>query len=122
MADLEIVGTHDEQWGIMKSAVIQLHGAINGNGKPGLEANVSELGTRLTTIEAYGKASAFWGKVIAGLLTLLIAGIGLYFTSLEIRGKSKLLTPPAIFQSSQTEPVLSATHHTADLPPTYEMR
>ena len=36
MADLEIEGSFEEQWGIVKSAVKQHNTAINGNGQPGL--------------------------------------------------------------------------------------
>ena len=36
MADLRIEGSYEEQFAIMKTAVIQHHSAINGNGQPGL--------------------------------------------------------------------------------------
>ncbi len=36
MGDLKIEGTHEEQWGAMKSAVIQHHAVIHGNGQPGI--------------------------------------------------------------------------------------
>lgn len=36
MAELEIEGTFEEQWGIVKSAVRQHNAAINGNGQAGL--------------------------------------------------------------------------------------
>lgn len=44
MAELEISGSHEEQWGVMKSAVQQLHATIYGNGQPGILDFVS--GTR----------------------------------------------------------------------------
>ena len=36
VADLRIEGSYEEQFAIMKTAVIQHHSAINGNGQPGL--------------------------------------------------------------------------------------
>lgn len=36
MAELEIEGSFDEQWGVVKAAVKQHNAAINGNGQPGL--------------------------------------------------------------------------------------
>ena len=36
MAELEISGSHEEQWGIMKSAIQQLHSTMYGNGQPGV--------------------------------------------------------------------------------------
>ena len=44
MAELEISGSHEEQWGIMKSTVQQMHKALYGNGQPGVLEFVS--GTR----------------------------------------------------------------------------
>jgi hypothetical protein len=75
----------------MKAAVCELHNAVKGNGKSGLQQDVSDLQRSLATIEAYGKASQTWVKVLAGLVTMLIAVLGLYFASLEYRGKTGML-------------------------------
>lgn len=97
MADLEIEGTFEEQWGTVKMALKQLHGAINGNGKEGLVEHIQNVDVSLAEIKAYGSASVFWGKVIAGLLGILIAALTLYFTSLEVRGKTTMLRVPRLY-------------------------
>jgi hypothetical protein len=45
----------------------------------------------LTRVEAYGEATAFWMKVVAGLIAALGVAAAIYFGSLESRGKSELL-------------------------------
>lgn len=103
MADLVIDGTHEEQWGIIKSTVIQLNSTVKGNGKNGLEKDVALLQTQLAIIETHGRAAVMWAKVIAGMLSILIAGAGLYFASLELRGKQGLLIPSDVFRSNSED-------------------
>lgn len=43
MAELEIVGTHEEQFAVMRSTIIQHHSDLNGNGQPGIKDFVSGL-------------------------------------------------------------------------------
>ena len=45
----------------------------------------------LTRVEAYGEATAFWAKVVAGLIAILGVAAAIYFGSLEARGKSGML-------------------------------
>ena len=47
----------------------------------------------LTRVEAYGEATAFWAKCIAGLIAILGVAAAIYFGTLEARGKSYLLRP-----------------------------
>ena len=93
MAELQIDGSFEEQWGTMKTAVIRLVADMDGNGKVGVKGDVANIKNTLTRIEAYGRASAFWGKVVAGLLTLIFLAATAYFASLEVRGKVGLLYP-----------------------------
>jgi len=77
----------DESWEEAKGTVLttlrSLHRDLNGNGKQGIKADMTEVKQDLTEIKAYGRASAFWGKVLAGLLGLLIGGATLYIAYFE---------------------------------------
>jgi hypothetical protein len=43
VAELEISGTHEEQFAIMRATLIQVHTDLNGNGQPGIKEFVSGL-------------------------------------------------------------------------------
>lgn len=45
--ELKIEGTQEEQFAVMKSAVIQIHGTLKGNGQDGLEKKFEKLCTRI---------------------------------------------------------------------------
>ena len=47
VAELEFEGSHEEQWGTMKTTVKQLHAAVNGNGQPGILDFVSGMKAQL---------------------------------------------------------------------------
>ena len=50
MAELKIEGSFEEQMGVIKSALIQHHAAINGNGQPGLLDFMSGIKAQLRLI------------------------------------------------------------------------
>lgn len=76
-------GSWDEAKGTIISTLRSHDKILNGNGKSGVIEEVAEVKTRLAVIEGYGKASAFWGKVTAAVLTLGLSAIGII---LMIRG------------------------------------
>jgi len=47
----------------------------------------------LIEIKAYGKATSFWMKAIAGLVAAIGVAAAIYFGSLEARGKAGMLRP-----------------------------
>ena len=77
----------DESWdeakGLIFSTVKRVHNDIYGNGKPGIKADMEEVKQTLIKIETFASATAFWGKVVAGLLALLIAGGTFYVAYFE---------------------------------------
>ena len=122
--ELRIEGTHQEQAAVMKQAIIDLWGSVKGYGKQGLEADVvtasrrldridTNLSRRLDRIDTAFNTSIFWGKVVAGILTLFFAGAVAYFTSLEIRGKAKSIVPPPIGQTTKN-PAYAMRNQTQD--------
>lgn len=68
MAELKIEGSHEEQWGVIKSAVIQHHSAINGNGQPGLMDFMSGLKAQLRLLIILVSV----GGLILSFLTFLV--------------------------------------------------
>jgi hypothetical protein len=60
---------------------------LDGNGHPGLMADVNTIKTTMTDALGQFKGIKLVGAFIAALLAILIAGLGLWFTSLESRGK-----------------------------------
>ncbi len=68
MAELKIEGSHEEQWGMIKSAVIQHHSAINGNGQPGLMDFMSGLKAQLRLIIVLISV----GGLVLAFLTFLV--------------------------------------------------
>ena len=111
--ELRIEGTHEEQTAVMKQSIIDLWGCIKGNGKPGLESDIVTVHRALDKIDTALDTSIFWGKVVAGILTLFFVAATAYFTSLEIRGKSKNITPPSI-GSSVEKPAYAVRGHAED--------
>jgi hypothetical protein len=91
--DLEIEGTAEEQFAQMKTASRELWSVVKGNGKDGLIRDMEKLERRVTKAETYAEATLFWVKAVAGILGLLIAGLGIYIASLELRGKTSVLLP-----------------------------
>ncbi len=67
MGNLQFEGSHEQQWGQMKSAVIQLDAVINGNGRQGLRADVAQI--------------LSIGKAILWLLGFIVALLGLACTA-----------------------------------------
>lgn len=45
--ELKIEGTPEEQFAVMRSAVIQMHGTLKGNGQDGLETKFEKLCTKI---------------------------------------------------------------------------
>lgn len=113
MADLQFEGSHDEQWGQIKAAVIDLHSLVKGNGKDGLVKEVSDIQRSLATIEAYGKASTVWTKALAGLITVLFGALGIYIAIKEHDGAKSGLT------LDQTPTLAVQSHQDAGNPPGY---
>lgn len=74
MSDTELDfgnGSWEEAGGTVRTTLIALHKDVNGNGKPGLKSDVSDM-------LAYGKASIYWLKGIAALLTIAVALAAVY--------------------------------------------
>ena len=74
MADLEIEGSFEEQWGIMKSAVRAHDKTLYGNGQPGVVDFISQTRGQF--------------KLIIALLTLILAALGVY-AALEANRQAK---------------------------------
>ena len=91
--DLEFEGDPAQRSAQMETAVRELWGSVKGNGKAGLENDVQTVSIRLTIIETQNNTLIALGKAIAGLLTLLLLGLGTYFTSLEARRKTAGFNP-----------------------------
>jgi len=58
-----------------------------------IEILANEHTQTLTRVEAYGEATAFWAKVIAGLVAAIGVAASIYFGTLEARNKSMILWP-----------------------------
>ena len=119
MGDLTIDGSPAEQAAIMKTSLIELWKIVRGNGVPGLQGDVMDIKLNLAEMKAMLKASIFWGKVLAGLLTLMFVGATAYFTSLEVRGKQSIIShPPQTFHSDTGESVYAKNRklERADIP------
>ena len=75
--------------------------------------NIEELANghtqTLTRVEAYGEATAFWMKVVAGLIAALGVAAAIYFGSLEARGKSELLKRQGQTYTVRANPPQDAT-------------
>ena len=76
-------GSWEEARGVLISTIRSHQNDLNGNGKPGIKSDMEEVKQTLVKIETFGRATAFWGKVIAGLLGLAIAGAGFYIAYFE---------------------------------------
>ena len=100
--DLEFEGTPAQRSAQVETAVRELWWSVKGNGKDGLEDDVQAVSTRLTIIETQNNTLISLGKAIAGLLTLLLLGLGTYFTSLEVRGKIAILNPRSMPNATST--------------------
>jgi hypothetical protein len=93
--------------GQMKATVIDLHDLVKGNGKDGLVTDMANVKLTLGRMEMAVQTSVLWGKVIAGLLTLLLLLIGTIFTVEQVEArKSGFLFPklghaPALSRSQQ---------------------
>ena len=85
MAELTIEGTHAEQAAQMKTAIIHLWGVLKGNGQSGLEQDVAVI-----------KAGI---RVLVWLISVLIAGLGVWIATLEYRSK----TSQEILPGQQTQ-------------------
>ena len=94
MADLEIEGSFEEQWGIMKSAIRAHDKTLYGNGQPGIVDFIAQTRGQF--------------RLIVWLLATLIASIGVY-AALEAnrQARSGLINLPKI---SDTKPVFTAHH------------
>jgi len=64
MADFEIEGTFEEQWGIIKSAVRAHDKTLYGNGQPGIVDFIAQTRGQF--------------KLIIALLSLILAALGVY--------------------------------------------
>ncbi len=77
----------DESWeqakGTTLSTLRSLYRDMNGNGKQGIKADMNEVRQDLVEIKAYGRATAFWGKVLAGMLGLGLTLGGIYIAYFE---------------------------------------
>ena len=80
MAELEIDGSFEEQWGIVKSAVKQHNSAINGNGQPGLLDFQSSIKAQLRLVLI---AISVAGLILA-ILTYLEANRQLHSGQLHV--------------------------------------
>lgn len=110
---IEIEGSFDEQWGTVKSTVRNLEAVINGNGKGGLLKEMTETRSRLDELVAYGRATYFWAKVIAGLLGIILAYLGVR-TSM----KSAKVNLPDLFSRPTIQEVY-APHQLPDQQPAW---
>ena len=108
MAELKIEGTHAEQFAQMKNALRDLWLLLKGNGKDGLEADMVTVQKSLVRIDVAMHTSIFWGKMIAGLITLFFLAATAYFTSLEWRKRTELVVPPIIVPHQTTGQLYNA--------------
>ena len=84
MGELRIEGSHEEQLGIMKSAIIQHHAAINGNGQPGLMDFMSGMKAQLRLIIALISV----GGLILSLLTFLVLNREIKTGLIQVKNES----------------------------------
>jgi len=102
MAELEIEGTFDEQWGVVKSTTKQLHAAIHGNGQEGILSYVTGLRAQfrllLILVTIFGVLSAFGTFSIAAL-------------EYNRQVQHNLLNAPKIFLPDRTGQVENANNH-----------
>lgn len=78
MADLEIEGSFEEQWGIVKAAVKQHNSAINGNGQPGLLDFMSGIKGQMRLILAllsFLTAVAIVGTFLVGVHSMKVGRV-----------------------------------------------
>jgi len=76
-------GSWDQAKGTIFTTLQGLKSDMDGNGKPGLKDDMQSVRTDLSEIKAYGRASAFWGRVIAWSLGAAIALGSLYIAYFE---------------------------------------
>ena len=96
MAELEITGTHAEQWGAALTALKRLWAKIDGNGSPGLESKVNGIDMRLVTIESGVKTAVSLMKWLVSLLIAVSTVAAAYIGFLEYRaahGQGTIITP-----------------------------
>jgi hypothetical protein len=71
MAELEIEGSFDEQWGMVKGAVRDHHASLYGNGQPGVvdfvSATKGQLRLLIILVTAFGVLCGT-GMLVLGLL------------------------------------------------------
>ena len=71
MAELQINGSFDEQWGAVKSAVIDHHAVLHGNGREGILDSVvgwrAQMRLVILLVALFGTLSTV-GLVILGVL------------------------------------------------------
>ena len=99
MADLEIEGSFEEQWGIVKAAVRQHNAAINGNGQPGLLDFMSGIKGQMRLVLAlltFLTAVAVFGTFLIGLHSMKVG-------RLEIPGFSHAAYPAAVYAVDRSE-------------------
>ena len=115
MAELRFEGNHQEQAAQMKTAISELWAVLKGNGKPGLVSDVADISIAIAEMRAEQsaelRANKRWLRGIAALLTLFIAAVACYFSSVEARGKSELLIHPNGIHGSYSEPATASGHH-----------
>lgn len=87
-------GTNQDDIQEMKERIEALDCMINGN------ESIPGLRTEMATILAYGRASAFWGKVAAGLLALALTTGGLYVAYLELHHRISSNEQPHVVSES----------------------
>lgn len=94
MSDLEIEGSFDEQWGIVKAAVKQHNAAIHGNGQPGLLDFMSSMKGQM--------------RLIIALLLFLstLAAVGTMLIMIKSARVGELVIPGVTY-ANPNDPVLS---------------
>ncbi len=96
MAELEIEGSFEEQWGAMKSAVKQQHVAIYGNGHEGILDFVAGVRGQFRLL-----------VVLITLLGVLVAAVGVMVT-IHMNQHGELHWPSMAAQNPPTERAQSA--------------
>lgn len=92
MADLEIVGSHEEQWGIVKSAVKQHHSDLYGNGQPGVMDFVSSTRGQFRLL-----------IILISVVGVLVSVLALLEANRQLHSKFSLKTDPTVVASQNAE-------------------
>jgi hypothetical protein len=94
-------GSWIEAKGTVISTLKSLHSSVEGNGKPGIKKDVSDVKMSMATLMAYGRATTFWARVAAALLALALTAAGFYFNWFENHHKViRQDDPPAVTSRS----------------------